>query len=226
MSKLFVLSLGGSLIVPDKINIDFLKEFKNLIERYIASGHRFIIVTGGGRTARMYQEVAAELSDLKTDDSDWIGINATRINAELVRSMFSDKAYKYIIKDPTSDFEFKEQILVAAGWKPGFSSDMDAVLLANKFKADMVINLSNVEFVYDKDPKLFSDAQKIERISWSDFRKLVGDKWEPGMNKPFDPVASKEAAYSHIKVIIAKGSDLANLERILSGEDFKGTIIS
>jgi uridylate kinase len=116
-------------------------------------------------------------------------------------------------------------VLVAAGWKPGFSTDFDAVLLAERFQADAVINVSNIEKVYTADPKTDSNAKPIDSISWADFRALVGDDWIPGKNVPFDPVASRHAAKIGLKVICAAGKNLENLKKILLGEDFIGTII-
>ncbi len=104
---------------------------------------------------------------------------------------------------------------------------MDAVLLAKNIGAKLVINLSNIDHVYDKDPRKYKDAKKIVEISWDAFLKhIVGDKWKPGMNTPFDPVASKEAKKAGIDVIVADGRDLENLRHILEkAEFFKGTVI-
>jgi uridylate kinase len=115
--------------------------------------------------------------------------------------------------------------LVAAGWRPGFSTDYDAVLLAKYFKIKKVINLSNIDFVYDKDPKKFPGAKKITGISWADFRKMVGNKWDPGMNVPFDPVASQTAQEIGLEVAIMNGRSLKNLENYIEGKKFKGTVI-
>jgi uridylate kinase len=115
---------------------------------------------------------------------------------------------------------------VASGWKPGFSTDYDAVLLAERFKADSVINLSNIEQVYSDDPKKNPDAKPIDKISWPDFCRLVGDEWVPGKNVPFDPVASRHASKIGLKVIFAAGRNLENLKKILSGEVFLGTVIN
>jgi uridylate kinase len=112
-----------------------------------------------------------------------------------------------------------------SGWKPGFSSDYDAVLLAECFQAPMVINLSNIEQVYTDDPRKNPDAKPIDKISWEDFRALVGDDWVPGKNVPFDPVASRHAAKIGLKVICAAGKNLENLKKILWGEAFTGTVI-
>ncbi len=223
--ELIVLSVGGSLIVPDQIDTGFLKDFKALIEKKISEGKRFIIITGGGKTARRYQDAAKNVSKLESDDLDWLGIHATRMNGHLLRTIFKGYANPHVIKDPTAEVEFKEKILVAAGWKPGFSTDYDAVLLAKKFGAKLVINLSNIDYVYDKDPNKFKDAKRLETISWKDFRKIVGNEWNPGLNAPFDPIASREAEELKMTVIIANGAKIENLDNIISGKKFVGTTI-
>ena len=113
----------------------------------------------------------------------------------------------------------------SAGWKPGWSTDYDAVLLAKNFGVSEIINMSNIDYVYDKDPKKFKDAKKIEKTSWKDYTNLVGNKWKAGMNVPFDPIAAKEAQKSGMKVCII-GKDLENLENLLNGKKFKGTVIN
>jgi uridylate kinase len=226
MQEIIVISLGGSLIVPNQIDIDFLKQFKSIILKHMKQGKRFIIITGGGRTARNYQEAAKAVGKVSKDDLDWLGIHGTRLNAHLMRAIFKRYAHPNFVKDPTIKIDFKEKILVAAGWKPGFSTDFDAVLLAKQFNVKKIINLSNIEYVYTKDPRKYKRAKKIEKISWKDFRKIVGDKWNPGLNAPFDPIASKECEKSGITVYIADGKNLENLDRIITGRDFIGTTIS
>jgi len=121
--------------------------------------------------------------------------------------------------------ELNESILVGAGWKPGFSSDYDAVLMAEKFGAKSLINLSNIEYVYTQDPKVNPDAKKIEKISWKDFREIVGNKWDPGMSAPFDPIASKKAQELKLSVAIMNGKNLINLGNYLEGKKFIGSLI-
>lgn len=226
--KTIVISLGGSMIVPDKIDCLFLKKFKKLIEKEIKKGYKFIIITGGGKTAREYINSAAEVDKINNEDKDWIGIHATRMNAHFIRTIFRKNAYPRINTNPhdLEDFyNFKEDILVAAGWRPGFSTDYDAVVLAKYFGIKKIINFSNIDYVCDKDPKKFKNAKKIEKISWKDFRKIVGNKWDPGMNAPFDPIASKMAEEEKMEVAIMNGRNLKNLEDYLEGKKFKGTSI-
>ncbi|MFA5175477.1 MAG: UMP kinase [Patescibacteria group bacterium] len=224
--KIIVLSLGGSLIAPkDGFDPNFLRGFKRMVLKLTENGFRFIIVCGGGQTARNYQAVTKEIGELTNEDVDWIGIHATRLNAHLMRTIFRQTANPVVVKNPTRKLKWTEKILIGAGWKPGWSTDYDAVKLAELYGAKTVINLSNIEFVYDKDPRQFPDARKIEKIAWRDFRKIVGDKWDPGSNVPFDPVASREAEKLNLKVIITRGTDLDEAEKAIKGEQCKGTVI-
>lgn len=224
-----ILSLGGSLIVPNGgINTKFLKEFNKFIRKKVAEGRRFFIVAGGGSTTRHYQGAGKEiLGRITKDDLDWLGIHATRLNAHLLRTIFKDIAHPRIIDHYDEQYpRLVETVVIAAGWKPGWSTDYDAVLLARDYGATTVINLSNVEMVYTKDPRKFADAQPIEKTSWPYFRDLVGRRWTPGMNVPWDPIAAGEAEKIGLTVIILKGDDLTNLERLFSGNKFKGTVIT
>lgn len=224
MKPVHVLSLGGSLIVPGDIDIAFLKAFRAFILRRAAKD-RFCIITGGGRTARNYAHAAKAVAHLHGEDLDWLGIHATRLNAHLIRTIFRDVAHPRIVKNPTEPPAFTEDVLVAAGWRPGCSTDYDAVLLAEKIGARQVVNLTNTDYVYDKDPRAHKDAKPIKEISWADFRAMVGDAWDPGMNVPFDPVASKHAAKLGLEVFIVNGKDIANLGKVLDGKRFTGTVI-
>ena len=221
-----VLSLGGSLIVP-KAGIDwkFLKKFRALIKEKIQAGQKFIIIAGGGTTCRNYQAAANRVVKLQPVDVDWLGIHASRLNAHLLRTIFFDLAHFEVVKDPTRKIKTNAKIIIGSGWKPGWSTDYDAVMLAKTYGAKEVANLSNIDYVYNKDPKIYKDAKKITKIAWPDFRKIVGDKWIPGLSKPFDPIASKLAAELGLKVIIMNGKKLKNLAKCLRGEKFQGTII-
>ncbi len=222
-----VISLGGSLIVPDGgVDVDFLSRFRDLISREIKKGSRFIIVTGGGRTARRYIDAARRLGFLHADDLDWLGIHATRINAHLIRTMFRRHANPVVLKDPTRKIVWKEPILVASGWKPGRSSDHVATMLAKLYGAKLVLNLSNIAYLYTRDPRVFKNVEPICEITWPAFRKMVGTKWDPGASLPFDPIAAKLAEKAKIKVILVDGRNVENLKLLLSGRGFEGTVIA
>ena len=226
-----VLSVGGSIVAPEGPDVEFVKKFVSLIKQYLAEHKedKLIFVVGGGGPARIYQNafraVTETSPDSSTEAADWIGIMATRLNAQLVKASFGSLCENDVVYNPTENINFSGRILIAAGWKPGFSTDNDAVLLAEKFNAKTVVNLSNIEKVYTDDPRKNPDAKPIDSISWKDFRKMIGDDWTPGKNCPFDPIASKKADECNMTVICAAGKNIDNIKNILNEKSFIGTKI-
>ncbi len=226
-NKIVVLSLGGSMINgTDGFNLEFLKNFKAFIFSHVKVGYRFVIVCGGGRVCREYQNAAKAVGVKNNADLDWIGIHTTHFNANFMKVLFGKLSHPEIIRHEADKIKWTSKLLFSGGWKPGHSTDFDAVVLAKRYGAKTVINLSNIEYVFDKDPNKFNDAVKIEKISWKDFRKIVGNKWAPGANAPFDPIASREAQKVGLKVVVMNGQNLVELGKLLKGEEpIIGTII-
>ncbi len=225
-----VISLGGSLVVPNGgADTKFLRNLNKFIRAKLAENknRQFFLVVGGGSTARKYRDTANDVvgHEITRDDLDWLGIHATRLNAHLIRTIFRDIAHPYIIKHYDIIRKAKEPVVIASGWKPGWSTDFDAVLLCEDYNVKTIINLSNIDRAYDKDPNKFKDAKPYDNINWKDFRKIVGDEWIPGMNAPFDPVAAQKAEELGVKVIILNGNNFENLQKYFNGEKFVGTVI-
>ncbi len=228
--KRIIISVSGSLIVPNGgIAEGYLAKLNKFIRKQLTDDpkRQFFLVIGGGSVARHYIDAGREVlkHELSAEDLDWLGIHATRMNAQLVRTIFRDIAHPYIIKDYDIIRKVQESVVVAAGWKPGWSTDYCAILLCDDYGEKTVLNLSNIKQVYDKDPNVYPDARAINKISWSDFRKIVREEWTPGMHAPFDPIAAKRAEGLGIRVIIMSGEDFENMEKYFNGEEFLGTII-
>lgn len=224
VKKLLVISLGGSTFIPEPGRIDFafLKNFRKLLFEFINKKWKFILVIGGGKTSRMYQAAALKITKLSDQEQDWLGIQATKLNAHLLKIIFQPKAWPEILDQPLDKINpqmLKKPVIIASGWQPGRSTDYVAVLLAQKLGVKKIINATNVPFVYDQNKK------KILKISWSNYRKIIAKKWKPGLSTPFDPIAAQKAAELNLKTIIIKGTDLKNLAQALKGDNFKGTII-
>jgi uridylate kinase len=207
----YVVSLGGSIINPGEIDARFLKQFVAMIKKRVKSGDRFFIVTGGGALARDYQKAAKRLGPVSADELDLLGIAATHINAELMRSLFETLSGK--------------SVLVFGGTKPGWSTDYVAAQIAARHGVRSIINLSNIDYVYDKDPNKHKNARKLERLSWGDFASMFGREWKPGANLPFDPVAARLAKSKKMRVAVLNGKKLKNLDSFLAGKAFRGTVI-
>jgi len=226
-SKIIIIALGGSIIFPrpGKINSTFLKKFKELVLRYTRKNFRFIIITGGGKICRIYQKAASKIVKLSDQELDWLGIHATRLNAQFLKTVFRNTAYPVILNSPEEPIKKNWKLLIAAGWKPGWSTDYIAVLFAKRFKVKKIIDAGNIPFVYSKDLLKYKNAYPVKKISWKNYQKLVGSKWIPGMPAPIDPVAAKMAEKLKISALIIKGTELKNLEKIILNQKFRGTII-
>ena len=223
---LHIISVGGSLIVPEEIDTAYLASFKQFIAERIDQGDRFILIAGGGKVARKYQQAAAEVTHIDDEEKDWLGVHSTRLNAHLLRTIFKNYTHPRILTNLDDEkIHFDEHILIGAGWKPGWSTDYIAVRLAERYEGRSIINLSNIEYVYAEDPRLNPNAKRYERISWEEFKGIVGNTWRPGMSAPFDPIASREAARLALTVAILNGRNLDNLNQYLEGNSFQGTLI-
>jgi uridylate kinase len=219
-----VISLGGSLIVPDIIDTKFLKNFKKIILNFIKKNNRIIIVCGGGKTCRNYVNSLKKITYASNEEFDKLGIQATKLNAELIRILFGKFAYKTIQPD-FSKKNLKFKVLIGSGHVPGSSSDYDAIMWAKNYNAKTIVNMSNTNYVYTKDPRKYKDAKKIINTNWKQLQKIVGSKWVAGANLPFDPVATKYAHKFKQKVVFINGKKLKNFDNFLKGKKFIGTTV-
>ena len=214
-----VISLGGSIIVQNEVDVKLIKDFVKLINKY-KKKHKFSIVCGGGKTARTYTRPAKELG-LSTNDAHLIAIKATHVNAMLLAQMLKGK---FSDKHPLEIGKMK-QLMVSGGYKPGWTTDTDAALIAKSMKADMLINMTNVPGIYTKDPNKHKDAQLIPRMDWKTFEQMFGKKITgAGKHYVFDPLAGQICKKAGMKVEII-GKDLKNLEKCITGKDFVGTVV-
>lgn len=220
-----IISLGGSIVVPDLPNPEFIKTFRDIILKWVEKGKKFVIIVGGGKTCRRYQSALTEVIDAKPEELDWMGIYATQLNAQLIRLSFGENTVDQIVVNPSDVINFQKNIIIGSGWRPGCSTDTDAVLAAKELNAKKIINLSNIAYVYDSDPKLNPNAEKFENLSWKEYRSFISLDWKPGMNTPFDPIASEMAEKEDVEVVFIAGNDFRSLKNYLNGEAFVGTTI-
>jgi len=223
--KPIVISLGGSVLYPDKLDIKYIGEFEAFIRSFVKQGYSFIIITGGGRLCRDFQAAARSLTKLTDYDSDWLGIHATRINAQLLRTIFADICDHVIVDGPKKIGKMKHPIVFGAGWRPGWSTDYVAVSIARAHGAP-VVNMGTADFVYSRDPKKYKTAKQFESLTWQQYRKFIPRTWKPGLSTPLDPIAAALAQESKLITYIINGRDLKNLANLLRCKPWKGTTIS
>ncbi|MEK7547256.1 MAG: UMP kinase [Patescibacteria group bacterium] len=223
--KTIVIALGGSIMYPEAIDVLFLKNFRKFILKRLRNGSRFIIVAGGGRICRIYQDAAKRIAEVTDEDKDWIGIHTTRTNAHLLRTIFKGIADPIVIDSRDKMKAIKYPITIASGWRPGWSTDYISIAIAEHFKVKEVIIAGKPAHIYDRDPNKHGNAKALHEISWKEYRKLIPEKWRPGLHSPVDPVGAKLAEKKGIAAIIINGKDLKNFGMMLSECEFKGSII-
>lgn len=235
-SDKIVISLGGSLIAPKGVSAETRHQVLFSYAKWLsklASQSLVIVIVGGGNTARVrIDEAKHNTPNISPEDLDWIGIKATHENAaslkQVIEEHFGDiEIYPTIISDPNIKIRMMTGIVIGGGWKPGRSTDYDAVKIASVNGVDTVYNLSNVGTVFTKDPHQYPDAQPLpHEITWQQLIDIIGEAWQPGLSAPFDPIAAKLALESGITVRLVKGGGgFDEIEKALGGEDFEGTVI-
>jgi len=221
-----VLSLGGSLIAPEKIDSKFLKTFREVIKKN-SGNFKFIIICGGGTIARKY---ISALEDLNCDEKSqsFAGISATRMNARFMSYVFGmdpEKGIPHKMKEIKN--YLKSQDIVFCGaleYGENQTSDSTSVEVAEHFRADF-INLTDVKGLYAKNPKKFKNAKLIPKISWKELYSMAnGMKFKPGQHFVIDQRASKMILEKKIPTYII-GKDMKQLNNLLKGKNFIGTIV-
>ncbi len=217
--KTFVISLGGSVINEFLQSPEKLKKYVEILDSFAEKGFRFVIITGGGKVAREYIKLASNFTQNK-NDLDKIGIEATRLNARLLISSLKNCYPEPIstVNELLKSFDQSYSFFIGCGNQPGCSTDFNSVLFAEAIGCKVVINISDVSGIYDKDPKKFDDAKKIDKLSYDEFFELIkSQKAEPGTYELFDLSALRIAKRSKIKLIFI-GSNPNELEKVLKGE--------
>jgi len=225
--KVIVLSLGGSLIIPDDVNVKYLKEFKKTILRN-ARKYKFVIVCGGGSIARKYISALRKIK-INEEFQSLSGISATRMNARFMNYFFKINPKKGIPHTMEVLTKYvKEQEVIFCGaleYKPKQTSDSTAAEIAKYFRSEF-INLTNVSGLHDKNPKKYKNAKFIPEINWKDFDEMANEsKFKPGQHFVLDQTASKIIMKNKIPTYII-GEDLKQLDNLLNERKFKGTKIS
>ncbi len=224
--KVVVFSLGGSLIIPEKIDYQFLNKFKRTLRKYYQD-YKFVIVCGGGSIARKYIE-ALRYEHRSEEELSQAGIRATRMNAMFLMQFFGKEANNTLpkeIKEVESNLHNNAVVICGAlRYEAESTSDTNAAKLANHFKTEF-INLTNVDGLYTADPRIHKNASLITKIKWGEFEKIAQKiKHQEGQHFVLDQKAATLIKNHKIKTFIT-GKNLKNLERILLNKPFKGTII-
>ncbi|NHI84260.1 MAG: UMP kinase [Candidatus Thorarchaeota archaeon] len=216
-----VLKLGGSLLYNGKgeINLVRIRKYSKVVTDVVGNGHELVIVVGGGKPARLFISAARDLGATETQ-CDWLGIKVARNNAELLCAALGNLAYPKVVEslDELETTIAQEKVVLMGGLNPGQSTNAVAALAAESVRAEMLLNATNVDGVYDRNPKE-AGAVKLDEVNVDQLDNILsGSGTRAGEYKLFDPVAIRVVGRSKIPTVIFNGNDLTAVIRLLKGE--------
>ncbi|MCL2156933.1 MAG: UMP kinase [Methanobrevibacter sp.] len=220
-----VAAIGGSIIIKGKTHKKF-QEYSKILEE-LSYEHELFVVVGGGQPAREYIKIARDLGcgEAKCDD---LGIEVTRINAKLLIFALQELAYPDVPHNFQTALEYSSsgKIVVMGGTEPAHSTDTVGAILAEYVKADIFINLTSVDGMYDKDPNKYPDANLIEEITATEMLEFIKEKEViAGTYEFFDMTAIQMIKRSSLETVIANGNYPENLIKIINKEKIGTRII-
>ena len=222
-----VLSLGGSIIIKGDEDRTYIGQLVKAL-RSFPRDTRFVIVTGGGRLAREYIGTARELGADETT-LDELGIEATRLNAWLLISALASDCNNDPFRTIEEALELSSihRFVVGGGTHPGHTTDAVSAMIAERWRADMFVNMTAVPGAHTSDPKKDPKARRIPKMSSSKLLELVSSEMMgAGSHSVMDPLAAKVISRSSIRTFIIDGRDLVSLKNVLKGERFEGTTVA
>jgi uridylate kinase len=227
------ISLGGSLLTGKSkdpnitINPENYQRYAEIIKKLHKDGHKLMVVCGGGKPARYFIDAAKKL-DATRDIQDYLGVKSTHLNALLFMAALGPIADQKRIYQRGSDIKHapKDKVLVGGGFKPKSSTDYRAVIFAQHMKADMIINATDIDGVYTKNPKIHKDAEKLPSLTCTTLEEIIkrNTRQAPGEYGLFDLKAVRLAKKLDIPIIIIDGTDPEEILRAVAGTHNGSTI--
>ncbi len=219
------ISLGGSLLTgrgsgPVELDPGVFQRYARVLRSLHQRGHELVVVCGGGRPARYFIAVGRELG-APPRLLDLLGVKATHVNALLLMAALGEDADQSRVYQRASDFDRAPEgkILVGGGFRPGSSTDYRAAIFAGRVGAQLVVNATDVDGVYTRNPRLHGDAVKLERLTYGELEDIVRENTHqyPGEYGLFDLKGVRRLAKLAIPLVVVDGRDPQEIARAVEG---------
>jgi uridylate kinase len=220
-----VLRIGGS-VIASPINPVLIREYADLLRELKTQKHEVAVVVGGGNPAREFIAVAKDVG-LDEPAQDEIAISISRVFAQLLLKKLGTLACENVplTVEDVADCLARGKVAVMGGLKPGMTTDAVAAMVAEKVKADLLLKATDQEGVYDKDPRNYSNALKLDHLRLEDLATVFSqDKHVAGIHQIVDPEAVKILKRHPVKVVVFNGFNPGNVSMAINGKRV-GTVI-
>jgi len=221
-----VLRIGGS-VVASPINTELISKYAALLKTLKEQGHEVAVVVGGGSLAREFISIAKNLG-LDEQAQDEIAISVSRVFAQLFLKKLGKLSCSTVplTIDEVADCLGKGKVLVMGGLRPGMTTDTVAALIAERVNADLLVKGTDQDGVYNKDPKKYRDAVKLDHLSFDDLDSVFSEsKHKAGIHQIIDPEAVKILKRKRVRLVVVNGFTSENILAAIDGKSV-GTVIS
>jgi uridylate kinase len=220
-----IFRIGGS-VVASPINTDLMSKYVEILKSLKVQGHEVVVVVGGGTLAREFIGIAKNLG-LELPEQDEIAISVSRLFAQLFLKKFRDLACDKVALTlgEAADCLDEGKIVVMGGLKPGITTDAVAALVAERVGADLLVKGTDQDGIYDKDPRKYADAVKMDRLSFDDLQSVLSEAvHKAGIHQIIDPEAVKVLKRKRVKLIVVNGFKPDNILAAVKGEKVGTTV--
>ena len=213
------------------IDTQILKYIADEIEDLVRNSIEVAVVVGGGNIIRGV--TAAKDGIIKRTSGDYMGMLATVINAVALQEALEHNgvyarvqsaikleqiAETFIVRRAKRHLEKGRVVIFGAGTgNPFFTTDTAATLRATEVEASMIIKATKVDGVYDKDPKKYADAKKLDVLTYEDaLRDHI---------KVMDDTSIALAKDNSLPIVVCNMFEKGNLLKIVNGDLNSASIV-
>jgi uridylate kinase len=218
-----VLRIGGSVLgSPPSAKV--VNGYAEVISDLNYEGHSVAVVVGGGQVSREYIKSASEMG-LSTYQQDTVAIHASRLNARLVAMKLGGVSSVPTSIDGMLQRLSRNRVAVMGGLRPGITTDTVAAIVAQKWRADILVKASDQNGIYTEDPRKNKGAKKLDKITYERMKQILGGSHSPGIHSIIDPVAVDQLSELRVRLVVLNGLDPKGVVKAIHGEKI-GTVVS
>lgn len=200
-----VYAIGGSILTE---NLDNLSNYGKALD---SKNFQYAAITGAGNLKKYIETVPEEINQGK---KDIIGIKATRLNAEALKTVTSCHPKTPTTPEEIQEIESTGKNIILGGLTPGYSTDAVAAITAELTNAEKLYIASNIEGIYNKNPEK-ENAEKLDEIKIEKLKEMIKGNNKAGRYDLIDLTALQIIERSKIqtKVILGSPENLENPEK-------------
>ncbi len=224
--KRVMIKISGEALMGEKDfgqDLTIIKRISEDIKVVVGMGVEVCLVVGGGN---IFRGMSAAEAGMERANADYMGMLATVMNALAVQNILEQMdcdvrvqsaihmmeiCEPYIKRRADRHMEQGRVVIFAAGTgNPFFTTDTAAALRAVEMNCDALLKGTQVDGVYDSDPKKNKNAKRLEKLS---YRTVLADDL-----KVMDASAISLARENNIPILVFSIHEQGQFAKVVCGQ--------